>query len=383
MPVPRRPRRRRRTCRPTWTCGRGGRQPARLRREHRRLPPAQGHRRRARAGRPGRHRAGRPAPSSTTGCSPRRAHVNHVQLERPATARCADARRRAGPLELVPAAVAQGALRRVAHTAEVRRIASGRGRYGIRERRRLPVPGSGVRGRLGAARRPPAASGERLVACTRSAPTPAVRRPAGRGGASSTWPTEADLPVPLRPRRLLALLRAARGAAGSAPARRCRSRVRVDGARARTRADPRCAAWRTSRTARPGDPLAGWQVMVDAVDGRLHPFRDGRRADPPALRVAARLRRDRGRRAPGTLRPHARPRAGPRRRPVPRRPRTRRSRGRRAGRGRSPTTRAGLARPGVADGARRRRGRVGRTGVAGRRHLRRRRRRQRPLPRST
>ena len=34
-----------------------------------------------------------------------------------------------------------------------------------------------------------------------------------------------------------------------------------------------------------GDPLDGWQVVVDAVDGRLHPFRDGLRAEPSALEV--------------------------------------------------------------------------------------------------
>ena len=58
-------------------------------------------------------------------------HVNHVRTDRLATAAIRTPVADAGPLELVPARVAQGALHQVAHTAEVRRIASGRGRYGI------------------------------------------------------------------------------------------------------------------------------------------------------------------------------------------------------------------------------------------------------------
>ena len=34
-----------------------------------------------------------------------------------------------------------------------------------------------------------------------------------------------------------------------------------------------------------GVVLPGWQVMVDAVNGRLFPFESGTAADPPSLRV--------------------------------------------------------------------------------------------------
>ena len=68
------------------------------------------------------------------------AHVNHVRLDRAAVASLRDA----AQLELGAATgppAARGALDPLRHTAEVRRIASRRGRYGIRNVARLPVPG--------------------------------------------------------------------------------------------------------------------------------------------------------------------------------------------------------------------------------------------------
>ena len=57
--------------------------------------------------------------------------TQHVRLDRPATVSLRTLPADGGPLELVPRTAAQGALDPAAHTAEVRRIASGAGRYGI------------------------------------------------------------------------------------------------------------------------------------------------------------------------------------------------------------------------------------------------------------
>ncbi|HEV8567990.1 MAG TPA: phage tail protein [Actinoplanes sp.] len=133
-------------------------------------------------------------------------HVNHVRLDRPATVDLRDADR----LDLV-----SGPLDPFAHTAEARRIASRRGRYGI--------PNVGVF--LFPARVYPVGSALALDGWSRARPVGdgyAVD-PLGRSTPLFAPPTaeeaierlaaEPALPVPLRPRRLLALLRAARAGA--------------------------------------------------------------------------------------------------------------------------------------------------------------------------
>ena len=235
-------------------------------------------------------------------------HTQHVRLDRPATASLRTRPADGGPLELVPRAAAQGALDPVAHTAEVRRIASGAGRYGI--------------GNLGVYLFPD------LVGETGWAP-PVVAadgggeggdgggegggEDGGDGGGEGGWAvhplgyatplyappsaetaiehlaTEADLPVPLRPRRLLALLAGARIAAGeedgdpgvlAAIRDALPAGVRIGG----QDLDPvRLRVCGLEDLARDGTgraPLAGWQVAVDTVRGRLFPYRDGKPATP-------------------------------------------------------------------------------------------------------
>ena len=175
-------------------------------------------------------------------------HVDHVRTDRPAaasvrtgTAGGADGTA-AGRLDLLPTGVAQAALHALAHTADVRHIASGRGRYGIpnvavhvfplqvqllgRTPARAPggAPGSGraLVGRsfrVGDAvvHRPPAGGRHRA---------PGDRgRPAGSAAATSAARSAAGCPrgrrgrAPGRPRRVagrdLGRWRAARAASGS------------------------------------------------------------------------------------------------------------------------------------------------------------------------
>ena len=257
------------------------------------------------------------------------AHVNHVRTRPARDGASPDARRRGpAPLELVPAAVAQGALDRAGPHRGGPADRLGPRPLRHPERRRLPVPGPGVRAPAGRRRAPPA--GRRgLVACTRCGwPTPLFARPAAEERASSTSP----------PRRTC---RCRCGRGGSS---RCWSRpggcgdriaaaaplpvaVRVDGVELDAERICGCAAWRTS----PPAPVRAIRLRRLAGDGRRRrPGGCTRSATGLARRPAgaggpARLRRDRGRRR-RHLRPHRGARAGPRRRPVPRRPRPRRSR---------------------------------------------------------
>ena len=116
-------------------------------------------------------------------------------------------------------------------------------------------------------------------------PTPLFAAPLVEGEIEHLA-TEADLPLPLRPRRLLALLVAARKAkaTGSSADAPLPVAVRVEGVELDAE---RIRVHRLENLARgaSGDPLDGWQVFVDAVDGRLHPFRDGLPAAPSALAV--------------------------------------------------------------------------------------------------
>lgn len=156
-------------------------------------------------------------------------HVNHVRSDRSATASVRNASRAelcgvdlAGVHTLAPG------LDRLAHTAEVRRIGSGRGRHGIPAvgvfLHPLQVHEIGAPGVPGAAR-PPTRTDHGWSQARRGTAEPGAYAfdPLGREaplfappsdeertGGISHLAGEADLPLPLRPRRLLALLEKAR-----------------------------------------------------------------------------------------------------------------------------------------------------------------------------
>lgn len=209
--------------------------------------------------------------------------VNHVRLDRPATATIRTPVELAGPLELVAPEVAQGALHRVAHTVEVRRIASGRGRFGIPNLAAFLFPHQVVDLGWAPARRPDTADDGWSVHPLGAA-TPLFAAPEVEPGIEHLA-QEADLPVPLRPRRLLALLTAAREVeAEGAQAAPLPVGVRIEGEELSAE---RLRVNRLEDLAHqaPGVPLDGWQAMVDALTGRVHPFRDGARAEPDTLEV--------------------------------------------------------------------------------------------------
>ena len=230
-------------------------------------------------------------------------HVDHVRTDRPAaasvrtgTAGGADGTA-AGRLDLLPTGVAQAALHALAHTADVRHIASGRGRYGIPNVAVHVFPLQvQLLGRT-PARAPdgaPAAGAPWSVDPFGWA-TPLFTAPRRENGIEHLA-TEADLPVPLRPRRLLALLQDARAAAaaglpvdldalpvgiwvGGVPLEpqwirvaRLENLERVP--------DPDHPDDRAATT-----PLDGPQVIVDPVTGRLYPFSGGDPATPASVEV--------------------------------------------------------------------------------------------------
>ena len=214
-------------------------------------------------------------------------HVNHVRLDRPATASLRTRPSEGGPLELVGTALDQGALDRTAHTGDVRHIARHRGRHNIRN---VGVylfpdlvndfPGQGSSAPHVPARPGPTpADGWWLHPLALDAPLYAV--PATETTVEHLA-VEANLSVPLRPRRLLALLLAARS--GQLPAAQLPVSVWVDGAPVPPDRLRVCGLEDLADNgAEPPVPLSGWQVMVDTVRGRLHPYLDGVATDPTTL----------------------------------------------------------------------------------------------------
>ena len=211
--------------------------------------------------------------------------TRQVRLARPATVSLRTLPADGGPLELVPRAAAQGALDPVAHTAEVRRIASGAGRYGIGNLGVYVFPD--LVSETGWA--PPAAAPDGGWAVHPLGYATPLYAPPAAETTIEHLAGEADLPVPLRPRRLLALLAAARVAAlaggpGQLAAIRdalpCGVRIGgedLDPSRLRVCGLEDLAG--DPASTQPA-PLAGWQVAVDAVHGRLFPYRDGAPATP-------------------------------------------------------------------------------------------------------
>jgi len=176
------------------------------------------------------------------------AHVNHVRTDRPATADVRDQ----GRLDLVGSA-----LDRLPRTAEVRRIASGRGRYGIDHVGVFLFDDQVYEVTCDAGR-----SGDDWTFHPAGWETPLYAAPAVEQSIESLA-AEENLPVPLRPRRLR----------GSDPLPLSvsvdsqvlsRERVRVCGLQ--TLAD-----------------VTGWQVMVDPVRGLIHPYFDKAPAEPTAV----------------------------------------------------------------------------------------------------
>ncbi|MBD5788252.1 hypothetical protein IF650_18995 [Cellulosimicrobium terreum] len=197
------------------------------------------------------------------------AHVNHLRPDRPAWVSL----RSAADVELTSPQLAAGALSRTARTGEVRPVepgpTGGRGRFGI------PAVGVFVfRTQVYDAVAAPARPG---TGGWRTHPLgldePWFAAPATEESVEHLA-GEADLPVPLRPRRLLAALEAARA---GVPAEPVPLAVRVED-------DPPLEPERV-RVCGVEDlaPLDGWQVMVDAVTGRVQPYLDGDPADPAAL----------------------------------------------------------------------------------------------------
>ncbi len=233
--------------------------------------------------------------------------VDHVRTDRPAvasvrtgTAGGADGTA-AGRLDRLPIEVSQSALHAVAHTADVRHIASGRGRYDIPN---IAVHLFGLQVQLlgrSPARAPdsspdgtPPAAGAPWSVDPLGWATPLFAAPRPEDGIEHLA-GEADLPVPLRPRRLLALLQAARAVAAGRP-------VDLDALPVGVWVGGQQLDARRIRVARledlervpdpdhPDDPaatvpLGGAQVMVDAVTGRVYPYSGGDPHTPTAVEV--------------------------------------------------------------------------------------------------
>ncbi len=203
-------------------------------------------------------------------------HVNHVRLDRLSVA---STRGEATDLAMVVAPPgARRVLDRRAHTVEVRRTARRRGRYGIRSIGVFPFPvqvalvgapgtdpSDPDQGAEGGWSRTRVSSGWHHVdPLARS--TPLFVLPA-REASIEALATEPDLPVPLRPRRLLRLLQDAR--AGAIDAGELPLGVRI-GTTGTDLPPDRIRVCGLEDLASGADP----QVMVDAVGGRLRAFRD-------------------------------------------------------------------------------------------------------------
>jgi hypothetical protein len=176
------------------------------------------------------------------------AHVNHVRTDRPATAGVRDA----GRLDLTGSA-----LDPLAHTADVRRIATGRGRYGIGNVGVFLFDDQVYEVTCDAGR---SASAWTFHPAGWSTPLYAAPAPEQ---AIESLAAEPNLPVPLRPRRLRE--------ADPAPLS-----VTVDGVQLTRDRIGVCGLDTPAG-------LPGWQVMVDPVHGLLHPYFDGAPADPAAV----------------------------------------------------------------------------------------------------
>ncbi|HEY7430136.1 MAG TPA: phage tail protein [Streptosporangiaceae bacterium] len=211
------------------------------------------------------------------------AHLNHVRVDRPAAASL----RGAATVELTAPELASGCLDTLAHTGEVRRIGSGRGRYGIPNiavfafpTQVFPVgtaPAAGA-GPLGSGWSQARPAGAGFTADPAGRRTPLFAVPRGEEQIEQLAGEE-NLPVPLRPRRLLGLLQAARR--GELAAEELPLGVWLDGD-----AEPvppaRLLVCGLEDLA-PGETSV--QVMADPVGGRLTVHRDGATSRPARVFV--------------------------------------------------------------------------------------------------
>lgn len=230
-------------------------------------------------------------------------HVNHVRTDRPAVASL----RRQALLDLTGAAqdlraertgpppvlldLTRGALDRLTRTAEVRSIEQGRGRHGIPRVGIFLFPWqtyevgearpTGPLQEAGWAQARPSEGAFTVDPLGYSAPLfAALRTGSGPGADSEHLAQEADLPVPLRPRRLLALLQEAR--AGVLEPADLPLAVRIG----RTAEPLPPKQLLVCGLEDPGAPT-GDLVYVDALTGRLHVHRNGARV-PPGTEVFVR-----------------------------------------------------------------------------------------------
>ncbi|WP_298890037.1 phage tail protein [uncultured Serinicoccus sp.] len=194
------------------------------------------------------------------------AHARYPRLDRPAWGSV----RHAADAETESLPLAGGWLSSHAHTAEVRSIEpgpwGGHGRHGIPHIGVVVTPlrvweGTGL---------PAHPVGGTWFAHPLGWEGPLFARPATEEGIEHLA-GEADLAVPVRPRRLLAALQAARS---SAPGEPVPLAVRVDGVDLDAERIRVCGLEDLAEDGA-GGPLPGWQVMVDAVRGVLHTAQDG------------------------------------------------------------------------------------------------------------
>lgn len=211
-------------------------------------------------------------------------HVNHVRPERPTWASLRDA----ATAELGSPRLAQGALTRFAHTAHVRRVDpgrhGGRGRYGIENVAVFVFPVQ-VYEAVDIAARPLGDPEDGWATHPLGVREPWFAVP-GTETTIEHLAGEADLPVPLRPRRLLALLRTERARGLEGDPTKLPVAVRIDGGdplepwRVRVRGLEELATDDPS-----GDPALGWQVTVDPVCGLVRTYLDGVATAPGSVLV--------------------------------------------------------------------------------------------------
>lgn len=201
-------------------------------------------------------------------------HVNHVRLDRPAWGSVRDA----AAAELESPRIASGALTRLAHTGEVRRPrpgpTGGTGRYGIGH---LSAFASSTVV-FDAVRVPARRMGSEWAAHPLGWQTPLFAAPTTEPGIEHLA-GESDLAVPMRPRRLLAALHAARA---EIPGEPVPVTVTIEGVRL-TAQRIRVCGLEAPATDTGGGPLPGWQAMVDAVRGIFTTLRDGVPAQPTGV----------------------------------------------------------------------------------------------------
>jgi hypothetical protein len=213
-------------------------------------------------------------------------YLDLVRTDRPVTASMRT--QPDGRLDLVPRRVAQGALDPLAYTPDVRGLASGAGRPGLHRLAVYLFPDQ-VRTLDPVSARPPAAGGDGAWAVhPLGLDTPLYGPPADQAGHGQLA-GEADLPVPLRPRRLLALLQAARQADAANDDKNALDAVlavtvqAADGEPAAPLTPGQILVYGLERPDTAGD--APWQVLVDPVRGRLYPRHGGAPAAPADLSV--------------------------------------------------------------------------------------------------